>query len=764
MRIFFPLLILLFLSLPLIILSSPVLAMQQTGTVTDIDGTTYQTVRIGNQLWMVENLKVTRFNNGDVIPIKTANSDFDIMASQTPGVGTYANDEGKVATYGRLYNWYAVTDGRGIAPAGFHVSTYAELTELATYLGTNEGGKLKETGTTHWDAPNTGATNEYGFTALPGGIRTSSNSGGGLGYLAYFWTSTQQDNGYGHHYYMTSSVSDLYHGSGKVMQSGLAVRCLKVVSPTAELHLFENSLQFGRLRLEAGRTLSLKIKNSYTDTLFIDSVHVQSTASTSGSVFTVLDSVDQITNTPADSMLVNVQFSPLSQASYTDSLIIYYRISRDSTTETSSIFLSGEGTQPIIMLSDTIALAGDTLGLPISFSGLSVYDSIFSFDFALGFDTAGIDTIMLDTTGTISAGFLVEYNFTADDTFTIAGAGADCILTDGVLIKLKCVLDSSFSLGDSAKVEFGKLEINDGMSFSDTVNGLILYPTYYGDVSKDIQITSYDASLILQHYVRIITLDDTAFIAADVTGDGSVRAFDASFVLRHSAGFITSFPAGEFYATPKALYSGAFASLRKDSEDDIYCHYSLYLNNVKDIFSSSIDVKISGLELESLEKTGATENYISEFNTIDGQLLIGIAGYELISGSETILRLKFKKLSNDYSITLNSLSVNEVLIEIKYVANIPKEFALNQNYPNPFNPETAIKYQLPMASKVSLKIYNLLGQEVRTLVNETKTAGYYQVKWNGTNNSGIKVSSGIYFYTIRTNTGYIKVRKMILLR
>lgn len=145
---------------------------ESNATVKDIDGNQYQTVKIGSQVWMKENLKVTRYRNGDPIPRVTVNSEWVDLAT-----GAYCacyNDEGTTAfTYGYLYNWYAVDDRRNLAPAGWHVPTDAEWQILMDYLGGEilAGGKLKETGTSHWASPNTGATNESGFTARPGGIR-----------------------------------------------------------------------------------------------------------------------------------------------------------------------------------------------------------------------------------------------------------------------------------------------------------------------------------------------------------------------------------------------------------------------------------------------------------------------------------------------------------------------------------------------------------------------------------------------------------------
>lgn len=114
----------------------------------------------------------------------------------------------------------------------------------------------------------------------------------------------------------------------------------------------------------------------------------------------------------------------------------------------------------------------------------------------------------------------------------------------------------------------------------------------------------------------------------------------------------------------------------------------------------------------------------------------------------------------DKNYKLNSLDK----ISLEYLVPLPAQFALKNNYPNPFNPVTNIRYELPKASLVTLKVYNKLGQTVRTLVNEEKTAGYYSVQWDGENDSGVKVSSGIYFYSIVTNAGYVKVKKMVFLK
>jgi uncharacterized protein (TIGR02145 family) len=137
------------------------------GSVKDQDGNEYKTINIGSQTWMAENLRTTKYRNGDKIP-EVADKDKWLNLNS----GAYINyDDTKsldsIATYGRLYNWAAVIDARNIAPHGWHVPTYNEWKILETFLGDSiAGNQLKESGTLHWKAPNKGATNETGFTAL----------------------------------------------------------------------------------------------------------------------------------------------------------------------------------------------------------------------------------------------------------------------------------------------------------------------------------------------------------------------------------------------------------------------------------------------------------------------------------------------------------------------------------------------------------------------------------------------------------------------
>lgn len=139
--------------------------------ITDVDGNSYNIRTIGTQIWMTENLKTARYNNGDPIPNVADSLTWNHLA--TGAYCVYDNNSENSVVYGKLYNWYAVNEDRKLCPTGWHPATPSEWGTLLTFAGWDNqtGGKLKETGVAHWDYPNTGATNETGFTAIPGGYR-----------------------------------------------------------------------------------------------------------------------------------------------------------------------------------------------------------------------------------------------------------------------------------------------------------------------------------------------------------------------------------------------------------------------------------------------------------------------------------------------------------------------------------------------------------------------------------------------------------------
>ena len=213
---------------------SAIFSILYCGATTDIDGNDYETIQIGEQLWMAENLKVAHYNNGNEIPTGFGNVDWGELS--TGAYEVYDNSPNNSDIYGYLYNWYALDDNRGICPEDWHVPSDAEWKQLEMYLGmsqeevdeifdrgTDEGGKLKGLGTEYWEDPNTGATNESGFTALPGGSCWGDDCTN-IGKKTFYWSATGT--------FGNATLRNLIYDNSMIgsvnqsMNSGLSVRCV----------------------------------------------------------------------------------------------------------------------------------------------------------------------------------------------------------------------------------------------------------------------------------------------------------------------------------------------------------------------------------------------------------------------------------------------------------------------------------------------------------------------------------------------------------
>ena len=216
----------------------------EDGAIIDIDGNCYTTIQIGDQIWMADNLKATHYQNGDEIPYPNQED----WNSYTEGKYSIynmdhynqspINDPQNANVYGNLYNWAVVNDDRGVCPDGWHVPSDDEYTILTDYLGGVEvaGGKMKECTegncpeSDYWNTPNTEATNESGFSGLPGGYRDRYGNYSGMNEQGFFWSSTEDINDSDRVWrrtveYDSSEVYGLYRGTNK--KSGFSIRCLK---------------------------------------------------------------------------------------------------------------------------------------------------------------------------------------------------------------------------------------------------------------------------------------------------------------------------------------------------------------------------------------------------------------------------------------------------------------------------------------------------------------------------------------------------------
>ena len=196
----------------------------------DIDGNTYQTVKIGTQCWTQSNLKVSKYRNGDNIPTGLSNA---VWQNTTSGAyAIYNNDPVNDGLYGKLYNHYAVTDSRGLCPTGWHVPSDEEWTTLENFLGGSEvaGGKLKSTAMQPtpggWNSPNVGATNSSGFTAPPGGLRYSSGDFNLMTVNGCWWSSSVSSASSAWYLYLDSNDSGIGRDDD-YRPFGFSVRCCR---------------------------------------------------------------------------------------------------------------------------------------------------------------------------------------------------------------------------------------------------------------------------------------------------------------------------------------------------------------------------------------------------------------------------------------------------------------------------------------------------------------------------------------------------------
>lgn len=206
--------------------------------ILDADGNIYHSVTIGNQQWLVENLRTTHYNNGDPISNITDNNSWGSLT--TGAYCNYDNNASNAITYGKLYNFYAVSDSRKIAPAGWHIATDAEWCIMeneveagtdpgcsaTSWCGTNTGGKLKQSGTSLWQSPNTGATNTYSFNAIPGGCHGTTLPFFGIGTIGYWWSATESSATMGWYRDLSSTKAGVYRNNVTKVY-GCSVRCVK---------------------------------------------------------------------------------------------------------------------------------------------------------------------------------------------------------------------------------------------------------------------------------------------------------------------------------------------------------------------------------------------------------------------------------------------------------------------------------------------------------------------------------------------------------
>jgi len=326
---------------------------------------------------------------------------------------------------------------------------------------------------------------------------------------------------------------------------------------------------------------------------------------------------------------------------------------------------------------------------------------------------------------------------------------------------------------------------------------LTAYQSIAGDVSGNGQVTPYDAAYILRYYVGLVSsfpvMPDTTHIWRFVDKDFAIdlgnwpqapegrhySPLDSDQVDQDYYGIVWGDVSGNWSGSPaKIIVSGAGRQLSLGQvygEPGSTVAVPVTVDDATGIISAGITLTYDPKVLRAVDvsTTNLTAGYSVAHKVADGRIKIGLAGSRPLSGSGPLLDVRFQVLeSADWSetcpISITDVQLNEggiaaVARSASFTTPLPTRFGLSQNYPNPSNPETNIAYQLPVTCEVRLAIYNLAGQLVKTLVSGRKEAGYHTAHWDGRDNLGKQVASGIYFYRLQAGK-FSQTKKMVLLK
>jgi parallel beta-helix repeat protein len=308
-----------------------------------------------------------------------------------------------------------------------------------------------------------------------------------------------------------------------------------------------------------------------------------------------------------------------------------------------------------------------------------------------------------------------------------------------------------------------------------------------GDVSLNGTVHAYDATLVLLYVANPVAnpLIPLQQMVAEVSGNGTITGYDASLILQYVAGLIDVFPAeldntenpGIRPTLPEiATVDGqlSMADLRASVGEEISMPVSVGFTG--SLYSAQFTVSYdpSMLQFVEIEPSIALNGFLIQSSDNGGELRVVVAGTYPVASSGDIMQLKFQVADDVHGKVMTNLILSDAMLNETEptlssgsgsvsILGLPTDYSLGQNYPNPFNPVTTIPYALPEADQVSIAIYNIQGQLVRTLIDGRQEAGNHVVVWNGNGSDGIPMASGIYFVRMKAGD-YLKVYKMTLLK
>ena len=437
-----------------------------------------------------------------------------------------------------------------------------------------------------------------------------------------------------------------------------------------------------------------------------------------------------------------------------------------SVSDTSSYVVNPQAT---VSLPLAYGSPGDTVAVPISVRDLTGME-VLSFQFVVDYDTTILTAVGIDTSNTLlnGAGWLTEWN-TDTDSVSVASSGAHPLSDSGnLLIKLLFEVSSVASTGDSSGLIFTSFTFNEGTPEAVTEDNAFIVIGLYGDVSENGEVMAYDASLILQYLLDLVPLTLSQQIVADVSDTNGIAALDASLILQYVVGTITDFPVetgGKEFPTSAVLtlkdVSGAPGGI---------VNVPVLIENPEGLFSSEFTLTFDPNML-SLEDVSTTlSGYQCLYKEKEGEVKVVLAGTESPEEANTVnftFRVK-EDAELGCKISLKDVRLNEKDVISNgsfcfFVANSTSlRFYLSKVYPNPGRQFT-IRYCLPVDGYTILKLYDITGRTIRTLVDGPTDAGEHTARWDGKDDAGKPVSSGIYFYQLKSGENN-EIKKLTILR
>ncbi|SVC38533.1 uncharacterized protein METZ01_LOCUS291387, partial [marine metagenome] len=393
---------------------------------------------------------------------------------------------------------------------------------------------------------------------------------------------------------------------------------------------------------------------------------------------------------------------------------------------------------------------GDTVLVPVNieFNGIDLLSAEIRFT---GFQEL-IDFVSVETSGTLSgdADWNVVVNET-DDLLITASYGSNIITDDGTLFYLEFAVPGSLD-EIVVPIEISDVQLDEYEESVEVMNGSIsIHHLLFGDVTINGDVSAFDAAMVLRYLVDLEDLDMYQAFAADVTMNDTISALDASVIVQYVVELIDGLP----YTDPMFLAgSGDLAIEGGEFTSGELLEIPIQLSGSENLLSFQMSIVYDPeiLSFEDISWSGMIDHFMIEENIEDG--MIRVAGSGTASDGEDgvfgnlQLSVSSEFEGESFDITISEYQINESDPVTDMTATytntvlgvdhntIPDVYSLHQNYPNPFNPVTTLRYDLPEDALVNITIYDMMGRQVKTLINEEQTAGYRSLQWNATNDAG----------------------------